>query len=326
VTLDAFASMPHYADHLRPIWDALPAELRGTFWRAGAMMRDQPGAVLPRGRLDAVGPVVMVAGAADRNLCKGRQVILAEHGAGQRYVGVQSASYSGGPGWDRCRLFLCPNDDVAARWREAYPATPAVVVGCPRLDRWHRPLAGCEVACGPERVVALTFHWDNRLVPETTWALPHYQDQLPVLRNWLAGHGYQLVGHGHPRAQGALQRVWRRLEIPFWPSFDQVAAGAQVLVGDNTSALPEFASLGRPVVWLNAPWYRRNVHHGGRFWSWPEGQPTCDERGELCEAVARGLNPLPAEARSRAAMVAAVYAATDGHAADRAAAAVCEVL
>lgn len=323
--LDAFASMPHYAEHLWPVWNALPEGARGTFWKAGPMMRDHAGAELIRGRYDCLGDVVLVASAADAKLAKGRQLVLVEHGAGQAYTGVESPSYAGGPGWDRCLLFLCPNAVVAARWADAYPLARVDVVGSPKLDRLHRPAGGLGLDA-PDPVVALTFHWDNRICPESTWAFPHYRDSLPELRDWLGSVGYRLVGHGHPRAQAHLARVWQQLGVEFWPSFDQVARGAQVLIGDNTSALPEFASLGRPVVWLNAPQYRRHVHHGGRFWTWPEGQPTADGPGDLPYAVARACNPLPEETEARRAMVASIYSHTDGHASERAAAAIVEVI
>ena len=99
---------------------------------------------------------------------------------------------------------------------------------------------------------------------------------------------------------------------------------ADLLVGDNTSALYEFASTGRPVVVMNAPQYRRDVHHGLRFWDYPPGLQV-DRPEQLADTIARALSdPEPARA-VRAAAVAETYAYTDGRAAERAVAAIDEV-
>jgi len=320
--IDAFASLPHYAEHLLPVWEALPEGARGTFWKAGPYMADQPGSNLPNGRLRAVGAatpgnLVMVASAGDTQQLPGRRFVLVEHGAGQTYEGIRSRSYSGSHGWDDAVLFLTPNETVAGRWRARYPAARAVAVGCPRLDFWHRNRAARPMT------VAVTFHWDNPLLPETRWAFPHFKEGLQQLRDDCAALGYELIGHGHPRAWGMLSRWWGAFGITPAERWHMIA-GCEALIGDNTSALPEFASLGKPVVWMNSPKYRRDVHHGGRFWEWPAGQPQADGPGELRGALVRALYGEGEESRRR--MVRSIYCATDGHAAERAAAAILEVL
>ncbi len=138
--------------------------------------------------------------------------------------------------------------------------------------------------------------------------------------------GWELLGHGHPRAYGALRRRWRELGIEAVPDFADVLDRADLLVLDNSSAGPEFASTGKPVLWLNSPAYRRHVHHGGRFWLWPEGQVTVDHPDDLLAGIERALADPPDVALARAAMVAGIYAYTDGHAAERAAAAIVTTL
>lgn len=176
-------------------------------------------------------------------------------------------------------------------------------------------------------VVAVTFHWDCQLIPETRSAFPHYRAALHDLVNAVRAAGGEVWGHGHPRAWGRLQRTWRTLGVPLVPDMADVLDGAGVLVADNTSAAYEFASLDRPVITLNAPWYRRNVEHGLRFWSHVPGDQVNDP-AELAPVVLRALagpeHPHVTALRRRA--VAHVYDRCDGHAADRAVAAILEVL
>lgn len=344
--IDAYASMPHYHDHLRPVWEALPPDCRGTLYVAGkAAKADPPGTV--RGRVARDGGPVLVASTADARAIHGRSYIYAEHGAGQVYSGdpatARHASYSGGRDHERCVLFLCPNETVAARWRAAYPSTPAVVVGSPRLDRWHRgtlvaeaepdhsfgvglPLPPAFVAGGSSFCVAVTFHWNGRLIPEMGTAWKHYDRALPELVAWAAANGVRVLGHGHPRIWPHLRRRWETLGIEHTADAEEVFARADVLVADNTSLIYEFASLDRPVVVLNAPWYRRHVDHGLRFWSEADVGVQVDEPSELPTRLAYALTDPPAVAQRRREVVDSVLPLRDGRAAERAAAAIVGVL
>ena len=319
--VDALATLPHYQDHLLPIWNSLPAEVRGIFWVAGRGVDSSSGQQLNLAKLSSSSDLLLVAGANDAQKARRRPLVYVEHGAGQTYLGVSSSSYSGAKGYDSVALFICPSETVAARWRATYPDTPAAVVGCPRLDRWH-----CNIGSRDSTPnVALTFHWSNPLCPEANWALPAYKAALPQLKEACEARGLELLGHGHPRAWGPLARVWDQLGIRKAPSWESIM-GAQLLIGDNSSALPEWASLGRPVLWLNAPTWRREVWHGGRFWDWPMGQVSCDTGAQLVAKLDEALEDPPEVRAARAQMVQAVYSATDGRAADRAAEAILEVL
>lgn len=306
----ALASWPHYYDHLAPIIDALPRSMfGGTYTPKNARRSDLPDEGL-----------WLVAGHSDLVRLPGRQVVYVEHGAGQSYL-TPSASYSGGPGNDAV-LYVCPSETVAARWRAAYPGARCAVVGCPKLDRWHRD-RGRETGTRP--VVAFTFHHDGQVCPETNSAWPHYRKGLGTVLTELRGAGVDVIAHQHPRSRYTARRWFEGVGVPFFDDLGEVFDRADLLAADNTSALPEFASLGRPVVWLNAPWYRRDVHHGGRFWSWPDGQVQVDHPGELTGAILYALTDPPQVADARARMVHSVYAHTDGEAATRAAAAIMEV-
>lgn len=314
--VDLYASLPHYRHHLEPVWQALPAEVRGRVWdprtwRAWEVPHDR---------------VVMVAGMADHHHVAPRATVLVEHGAGQTYDGdARSAghgSYAGGDGLERVVLFVCPSERVAARWRAKYSAE-VVVAGSPRLDQLTRVTRVADARNA--RAVALTFHWNCSLVPETRSALPHYHRALAGIVAELRAHEVGLIGHAHPRMAATLEPIWRRNRVRWVPDFEDVVAGADLLVGDNTSALYEWAALDRPVVVLNAPWYRRHVSHGLRFWDLVPGVQV-DEPEGVVPAVLGELADPPRSAALRAAATAGVYARADGQAAARAAAAIVEAL
>lgn len=177
------------------------------------------------------------------------------------------------------------------------------------------------------QTVALTFHWNvpwsesgGSTCPEMGTAFPYYSAALGALARIAPLNGWHLLGHGHPRAWGVLERRWRELGIERVPDFEDVLERAELLVGDNSSVLPEFASTGKPVLWLSAPWYK--TAHGGRFFDWPRGQVQVDRPEDLIHGVGLALADPPEVRAARTAMVESVYVATDGHAAERAAAAI----
>lgn len=307
--IDLVGRRPHYLDHLRPVWDALPSSVRGRIVA----------------RNERAGGLCLVASAVDARRVAQRPYVYLEHGAGQAYL-VENESYSGGPGHDRCVLFLCPNWTVAGRWKMRYPDTPAVVVGTPMLDPWHRTITRDGVGPAPGRtgaVVAFTWHWDCTLVPETRSALPHYRRHLSSVVDQLRRAGVEVIGHGHPRAWRYLRDLWASLGVEPVEHFDLVIDRADLLVADNSSALYEFASLDRPVVALNAPWYRRDVEHGLRFWTLVPGLQV-DDPADLGASILHSLeDPWPDMRRQ---VVDAVYPLRDGRAADRAARAIVEVI
>ena len=310
--IDAFASEPHYAAHLRPIWEALPVDVRGTFYAKPQASRMLPGietvCKYPKGSR-----LLLAASAKDSVAYHRRPRVLLEHGAGQSYPGCQtlarSPSYAGGDSHDGTVLFLCPNDVVAWRWRHAYPTVRSAVVGCPRLDVWHstyRP----PVDENRKPVVAVSFHWDaSSLCPEAGWALPYFKEELYQLAQLPDVH---VLGHGHPRVyEGLLKDFYLKWGIEPVQNFDDVLDRADLYVIDNSSTAFEFASTGRPILWLESPEYRRDVHHGGRFWDWADAGLHAHP-GQLLNKVREALAD-PAHVRvSREAVVSQVYAVRDG--------------
>lgn len=281
--LELCYSQPQYMRHLGPVWDALPEHLR-----AGV----------------GFGDAVLVASAMDLGRAVGAghtRVAYLEHGIGQPYGGA--AGYPGGVGRGAVSLFLSPNATAAAADRARYPSARVVEVGDPGLER----LPAREP--GPP-AVAVSFHWDCVVCPETRSAWPAYRQALPAL-----SERYQLLGHGHPKAARHLERMWRRLGVEWVPSFDEVCRRADLYVCDNSSTLFEFASTGRPVVVLNAPWYRREVEHGLRFWQAANVGVQVDAPGQLLEAVALALEDPPEQRHLRDEALRLAYTARNGAAA-----------
>lgn len=291
------ASETHYLDHLQPIWDLLPDSVKG----------------------DRRKDVILVGGYADVKDNPLKPYVYVEHGAGQSYVEPTDPHtfrstapyYSGGRAHQHAALFICPNDEVAARWHERYPDKPTAVVGCPKLDPWHSGARGAV----EDRTVAITFHWDALFtgVPETVSAFgQYYQATIEAATKW-RNEGWTVLGHNHPRYP-AVREFWvspvsKAAGIEY-VSADEVLDRASVLVADNTSMQAEFLSLGRRVVWLNEERYRRDVNHGGRFWDWPQmGGLQIDSAEDL---AALNLDDVPSTTGHP-------YAFADGLAASRAA-------
>lgn len=242
-TLATVAQFSHYQDHIQPVWGALPDSVKGPL---------------------TADSLLIVAGAIDAQTHPSHNYVWIEHGCGQSFIG-DNASYAGGRGHERCHLFTAPHERAAERWRAAYPETPVVVVGCPKLDTWHRGER-------PEPngyTVAIAFHWDCKLYPETRSAFDHYSKGLRDAVASFRNQGWQVIGHSHPRSRRRLQRYWTTIGVEWVETSAEVFDRASVLATDSPSLTAEFMSLDRPVLALNAPWYRRDVSHGERFWDWP---------------------------------------------------------
>lgn len=327
--IDAVACEPQFVDHAAPIWLALPPEHRGTFYAEAALIPRAASYGIDARPVDAAairssgpppaarpgpGPRALVVSVGDTKVARRlgyRRFAFAEHGAGQAYIGQRGIngrhpSYSGGADREDTELFLVPNEYSADLWRRAYPGACVAVVGSPRLDalgRLSRPTAG------EPPVVALSFHWPAYVAPEAGTALGHYGAVLPEL-----ARRFRLIGHAHPKGDwpDRMARVYRRAGIEFVRDFSEVVQRASLYVCDNSSTLFEFAALRRPVVVLNCPDYRRNVHHGLRFWDAAHVGLNCDQPGDLADTIERALIDPPEVRARREDALGIVYAYRSG--------------
>lgn len=289
--LDLLASQPQYRAHLEPAWAALPATARGA---DGSQASE---AVL----VGAWGDLVV---ARRRGY---RRIAYLEHGIGQPY-GPRAIGYPGGEGRDGVSLFLSPNATAAAADRRRHPEAQVVVVGDPALEGLPQREPG-------PLTVAISFHWDCRIAPESRSALPHYRAAIASL-----AQQYPLIGHGHPRAP-ELGRLWARHGIEAVASWHEVLRRADVYICDNSSTLYEFASTGRGVVVLDAPWFRPTARHGLRFWQAADVGVRIGTPEQLPWAIEQALADPPAVRAAREAALELAYAQPRAGAAGRAAAA-----
>lgn len=322
--IDLSAREAHFADHLAPVWHAIPADLRGTFYVGGDDVAEHARrlglervAVGWPMRGNKLGPILTAAW-SDLRVCSRtrRPVVLFEHGTGQSY-GIRHQSYAGGKGRDRVALFVVPNLQAANRNLRYYPHIANAVVGSPRVDQ----LAELEPPPEERRTAAVSFHWRCSVTPEAGTAFDDFAGELARARRTLADDGIELLGHAHPRLLAEAAPVFDAAGIEVVGSFSDVVRRAHVYAVDNSSTLFEFAALGRPVVVLNAQAYRRDVAHGLRFWS--EATVGINaSAGQLADAISRAFDDPADVARSRAEAVARAYPVRDGTSALRAASAV----
>lgn len=317
--IDFLATQVQFADHLRPIYEALPEEVRGEFFdgktippyrhlaNGGQAKRRQLPSMCV---VSAIGDLKKVA-VRRRPIIVGGTVlryqpwvptVLFEHGAGFSFHGSgnTNASYAGGIERNGALALPATNDYVARANREAYPHVPSPIVGCPKLDA----LVRIPAPVNERPVVCVSFHWDCHVCPETRWAFSHFGAAVANLKG---RPEFELVAHGHPRMRSFWRKWYGTHGIEFIEDFEDVVRRADVYVNDSSSTLYEFAAMGRPVVVMNSPHYRRHIHHGLRFWEHSDVGYNADTPAQLLPAIKRALKDPPAQQARRAAAVEAVY-------------------
>jgi hypothetical protein len=293
------ASETHFADHLAPIYKALQEP--GTFYTRPAFAEKH--AIPGRWPLEATDRPILVASYGDLKVARRAdrtRIALIEHGYGQTFSN-DHPSYAGGMDRDDVSLFLIPNEHAAQRNRERNPDAQVEIVGCPKLDDLPKRE-------GSGTTIAISFHFDAHAVAsEARGTTHHYRKHLASL-----AQEFHVIGHGHPRALPVLGRFYKKAGIELVPDFSEVCRRADVYVCDYSSTIYEFASTGRPVVVLNAPWYRRNVSHGLRFWEAANVGVQVNQPDELPDAIRLALTDPPEQRGKREAALSMVYAYRSG--------------
>lgn len=321
--IDALAFEPQFLDHIAPVWRSLPDDVRGTLYVAPELTLRSSARGTTATPIDPIpirassrapsampgdGPMALAASIGDIKVGRRmgyRRFVFIEHGAGQAYDGDKLSrrhpSYSGGADREDVGLFLVPNEYSASRWRAAYPDARVVIVGSPHVG----DLPDKE---DDRVVVALSFHWPAPVAPEARTAIGYYG---PVLRD--VANTFDVIGHGHPKGdwQDRMDRWYRKAGIMMVRDFDEVCRRASVYVCDNSSTLFEFAATGRPVVVLNHPDYRRNVHHGLRFWDAAHVGVNVDRPSDLIPMIRTALVDPPDVRARREDALKIVYPADD---------------
>lgn len=283
-TIDFLASEPHYAYHAKKLYDALPSHRRGVF----ALTVDE----LLKGK-SAYVAVFSFKDLRSTTLTT-KSAVFFEHGAGMYY----NESHPAYAGSDVCRdnvvARLSPNKTHAAKEELANPGMLVEVTGMLSIDEYvkNRHDVRREISNSRHRAlttdpaerlnVALSFHWDCKVCPETMTTWEHYKGVLYDLTSQ-----FNVMGHGHPRIIDRLEKWYQSSGVEVTRAWSRVLKRADVYVCDNSSTIFEFAATGKPVVLLNAPQYRRGVEHEGnpRFWKHSDIGPQVNEPDELVEAI-----------------------------------------
>jgi hypothetical protein len=295
----AYASWPHYAEHIAPIWNWLPDEYKGDFVAASSsvdtLLRRHgivPVASRHKGQiaegLKTREPII-VAGYADLRKMRRRPVVFVEHGAGQTYIGDDGTihgGYSGGMNRDNVELFICPNNKVAERNLAVYPAKKAAVCGSPRLDDLLQTRLGW---AGDGQTVAIAFHWNCQIAPESGTAFPYFAKQISDFARMARTCGLEVIGHGHPKSWPFYKDWWETQNVATEASWPALVQQIDLLIADNSSIVFEAAALGIPVVLLESPRWRRNVEHGLRFWEHADVGPSVLPDEDLGEAMSQAF-------------------------------------
>lgn len=272
--VDFFAREKHHIEHAKAIYNKLPEDIKGQFIDNVSEMNLSPNKIVA---CFCYGDLKLVAAA-------GKKAIYGDHGVGMWY-NVEHPSYAGSvAGRENVVLRLSPNSMHAEKERSVM-SCPVEVIGVPKMDKYHS-LRGRMRRVKRPSTIAISFHWDCRVCPETRSAFRYYIRTLKHL-----GLDYKVMGHAHPRIFKSLEGIYRNSGVKPVEEFDDVMRKADVYICDNSSTIFEFAYTGKPVILLNMPAYRKDVEHEGnpRFWKYANIGLQVDHPEDLLPAIRLSL-------------------------------------
>jgi len=308
--IDFFARWPHFADHMVPIYKKL-GEHAGEFFVAPNVsqhvenMGIRTNVLKPKtqGNQLEVAPEgtnpLLIAGSGDMQMAYARNAsrsfILMEHGPGITFP--NNSSYAGNHGFRKlAALTLAPNFDTYQKTKNALPDNKQVIIGTPMLDPWCEKFEEPKILPA-KPTVCISFHWDgSRVQPEAGNAFRHYEKFLPKLA---ACPDFKLIAHGHPRNLNDLAPLYKRLGIEIVWGFEEMMNRTNLLINDSSSIAYMFLVTGWPVILLNAPWFRKKVNFGLRFWDYTDIAEQVEDPKELFNAISRALSNLDARKTER---------------------------
>jgi len=299
--INFFARRSHFIDHLAPIYNELgnrkgcffiPVELEQYAIKLGIepdilkpRMKNNPMEVAPP---TVLGPL-LVASVGDLQmayLTGSRKIVLMEHGPGITFPG--NSSYAGNMGYrKKALLTLAPNRFVFEKTRSVMPEANQAVIGTPMLDRYAGRFTDSRII-PVKPTIAIAFHWDgSRVAPEAGNAFRHYQSIIPELAKC---PDLNLIAHGHPRNLEGYRGFYEKLGVEVVSDFHEVMDRAHLLINDCSSIAYMFLATGWPVILLNAPWFRKNVNFGLRFWDYTNIGEQVDNPNDLFNAISRTVS------------------------------------
>ena len=313
--IDFLATEEHFAEHLLPLYHKLPEKHKGNFYTT------QQATNVPWSTHDNRVEIIKKINSSNKERLLFLASLLTDiaekinrpigwinHGAGQTYDTAK---------WrykdhNNLHLCICSNEHYYNYVLNNSKCRNIAIIGTPKLDKWYN----YKKPKNDMPIIAISFHHDRQACSESMSAFPHFEEVLPQL---FTQQKWKILGHGHPRMIDKLIKIYNQYNIEYTKDFDEVLRRADLYICDHMSTLYEFATVdNKPVVVLNAPWYRRDVEHGLRFWEHSDVGINCNNPEDLFDCIEEALEDKPEQQMLRQKCLNAVYKYRDGKCTDRA--------